>query len=104
MTKQREQFFLGHGKVLLSSEYFVLDGAEALALPTILGQTLTVRYRNSFEPKLIWKSYDSEGKVWFDSEFELWRFDVLSDSPKEEELLLQKILVAARELNPLFSS
>jgi hypothetical protein len=32
--------FYGHGKLLLTSEYFVLDGAMALAIPTVFGQHL----------------------------------------------------------------
>ncbi len=102
LSGQREQFFFGHGKVLLTSEYFVLDGAEALALPTTLGQTLTIRYKNSFTPKLTWKSYDSDGKIWFDASFELWRFKCLNPEKTAEMDVLQKILNVARELNPHF--
>jgi mevalonate kinase len=36
------QTFYSHGKLLISSEYAVLDGAQALALPTKFGQTLKV--------------------------------------------------------------
>jgi mevalonate kinase len=34
--------FYSHGKLLITSEYAVLDGAKALALPTRLGQKLSV--------------------------------------------------------------
>ncbi len=102
MSSQREQFFFGHGKLLLTSEYFILDGAQGLALPTTLGQTLTVRYKKSFEPKLIWKGYDSEGKLWFDASFELWHFEIATENPSEEIQILQKILQEARKLNPHF--
>ena len=44
--------FYSHGKLLLTAEYVVLDGAKALALPTKYGQSLTVK---TIEPlKLIW--------------------------------------------------
>ncbi len=102
MSSHREQFFFGHGKVLLTSEYYVIDGASALALPTTLGQTLTVRYKKSYEPKLIWKSYDSNGKQWFENTFELWRFDILGEDKSEPYLVLQDILRNARKLNPHF--
>ena len=35
--------FYSHGKLLLTGEYLVLDGALALAVPCKLGQSLTVR-------------------------------------------------------------
>ena len=45
-SKQKEasnsQSFYAHGKLLITSEYLVLDGAEALALPTVYGQSLEV--------------------------------------------------------------
>ena len=34
--------YYSHGKLLISCEYAVLDGAKALALPTKLGQRLDV--------------------------------------------------------------
>ena len=34
--------FYSHGKLLITAEYAVLDGAKALALPTKFGQTLEV--------------------------------------------------------------
>ncbi len=34
--------FRSNGKLLLTAEYLVLDGARAIALPTKLGQSLTV--------------------------------------------------------------
>ncbi len=35
-------FFSAHGKLLLSGEYFVLDGALGLALPANYGQHLAL--------------------------------------------------------------
>ena len=52
--------FYSHGKLLISSEYAVLDGAQALALPTKFGQTLNVE---SISGAIIhWKSISSTGK------------------------------------------
>ncbi|MBL7665666.1 MAG: hypothetical protein JNM93_11085 [Bacteriovoracaceae bacterium] len=99
---QREQYFFGHGKLLLSGEYFVLDGAHALALPTRLGQSLTVRYRKTFAPKLIWKSFDVEGHKWFEAEMELWQFNSINQETNETLEVLRKILQEARVLNPHF--
>jgi mevalonate kinase len=57
--------FHSHGKLLITGEYVVLDGATALALPTKFGQSLEVKTIE--EPYLIWKSYDDQGTLWFET-------------------------------------
>lgn len=94
----REQSYYGHGKLLLSGEYFVLDGAKALALPCKRGQIMTVRHARSNNPTLKWKSYGVNGELWFEAEFELWRFRLLSEET-EAALTLQNILRQARIQN-----
>ena len=100
--EKNTQHYFGHGKLLLSGEYFVLDGAKALALPTKVGQSMTVKYSQSFDPILYWKSYDVNGKLWLEAKFEFWHFDCLDENPKQEVLLLQKILRQARKQNSHF--
>ena len=39
--------FKSNGKLLLTAEYLVLDGAKALALPTSFGQQLLIENNNS---------------------------------------------------------
>ena len=99
---EKDQYYFGHGKLLLTGEYFVLDGALALALPTKVGQSLSVKYTPSFSPTLSWKSYDVNGDIWFDSEFEFWHFKCLDENPSEEALFLQKILQQVRKQNSHF--
>lgn len=94
----REQTYYGHGKLLLSGEYFVLDGAKSLALPCKLGQVMNVRHSRSDNPVLHWKSYDNEGKLWFEAKYELWRFRLLTEED-QASLDLQKILRQARHQN-----
>ena len=102
LPKNYDQFFFGHGKLLLSGEYFILDGAIGLALPTQAGQSMGISYSQSFDPKLIWRSYDAEGKLWFESSFEFWHFNCLNENPRFESLVLQKILRSARRQNKHF--
>lgn len=55
-----------HGKLLLSGEYLVLKGTEALAIPCKYGQSL------SFSPEqgsLHWKSFDVDNKLWLEASF-----------------------------------
>ena len=59
-----KQTFYSNGKLLITGEYLVLDGAKAFALPTKLGQNLTVE--NAQNNQIYWKSYDSDGALWFD--------------------------------------
>ena len=49
----------------------VLDDALSLALPTTLGQHLSVKeYKNSTSESLLWKSYTSDGDCWFEGIFQ----------------------------------
>ncbi len=102
--------FYGNGKLLLTGEYFVLDGAEGIALPTSLGQSLKVKYQHSYNPKLKWVGFDYNGEKWFEATFEFWHFDyieALDDSGipivKDEKIeILENILKSVRQLNPHF--
>ena len=58
-----QQKFYSHGKLLISGEYAVLDGALALAVPTRFGQHMSVRENNS--GILSWTSLDENGNAWF---------------------------------------
>ena len=96
------QRYYGHGKLLLSGEYFVLDGAVSLALPTKVGQSMSVKYSPSFAPVLHWKSFDVAGNLWFEAKYEFWHFDCLTPYPTADALMLQKILKYARRQNSHF--
>ncbi|MEK6624395.1 MAG: GYDIA family GHMP kinase [Bdellovibrionota bacterium] len=100
--KENAQHYYGHGKLLLSGEYFVLDGALALTLPVRFGQTLTVDYRPSYNPILTWKSYDVNKSCWFESHFEFWRFRCVDENPTPGALLLEEIFQQVRRQNPHF--
>ncbi len=63
------QTFYSNGKLLLTGEYLVLDGAKALALPTKMGQNLQVVTHD--KPTISWKSFDADGTIWFEDELEL---------------------------------
>jgi mevalonate kinase len=101
LIKSHQSFF-GHGKLLLTGEYLVLDGAKSLALPTTLGQTLNVKYERSYVPKLYWKSLDYDSKQWFEGTFEFWHFDVIETNNQDVAKFLQKLLRQARKQNAHF--
>lgn len=98
----QDQHFYGHGKLLLSGEYFVMDGAEALALPTSVGQSMKVKYRHSYQPTLNWKSIDHTGNVWFESDYEFWHFKPIKNQNLAKQDFVHEVLSAVRLQNPHF--
>ena len=93
--------FFSNGKLLISGEYVVLDGAISLAVPTKYGQSLTVENIN--ETKIIWRSLDEKGVVWFEKEFELANHAIQnSNSTDEISTRLVEILNVAKILNSDF--
>ena len=91
-----------NGKLLLTGEYFVLDGATALAIPTQLGQRMQVKESSGSE--IIWKSYDHLGQIWFEGKFDLMGFDIIQSSDPEIAERLRSVLRAACNLNSEFCS
>lgn len=56
--------FYSNGKLLITGEYVVLDGAKALALPTKFGQNLIIE--EGHNELIHWKSFDHDGSIWFE--------------------------------------
>lgn len=95
MYSEKVKTFRSNGKLLITGEYAVLDGALSLALPTKKGQLLSVLpHENGF----LWESFDCNNEIWFRSETDFW---AKTDNPIAQTL--QKILKTALELNPSFS-
>ncbi len=57
--------FYSNGKLLITAEYLVLDGAIAFALPTKFGQNLVVEPGKN--KKIAWTSFDSDKSIWFET-------------------------------------
>ncbi|WP_298754818.1 GYDIA family GHMP kinase [uncultured Psychroserpens sp.] len=94
--------FFSHGKLLLTGEYVVLDGANALAVPTRFGQSLTIE--TSQKQTIKWTSLDHQDHIWFETELEI-RNDKLKDTTHNDNPIsrrLLSILEAAKNLNPEF--
>lgn len=96
-----KQTFYSNGKLLLTGEYVVLDGALALALPTKFGQNLVVEPISTNQ--ILWKSFDQDGSVWFEDAF---TFDEIIHKPFDAENsvrnTLLEILHEAFQMNPDF--
>ncbi|WP_233884453.1 GYDIA family GHMP kinase [Tenacibaculum piscium] len=102
--------FYSNGKLLLTGEYLVLDGATSLAVPTKFGQDLTVEPIK--EKQLIWGSFTNTGECWFEATFDLPKLRLTSatfnsDKQGNAEFIaetLSDILQEAKKLNPDFLS
>lgn len=98
-----KKHFHSNGKLLLTGEYVVLDGAKALAIPTRFGQSMTVE--KNTDNRIHWESLDYKNRIWFEHTYEIGENTVLSTgrtNPTAEVLL--KILRKAKEMNPEFLS
>jgi len=72
------QEFYSNGKLLISGEYVILDGAIGLAMPTTYGQSLQLtKYEH---PHIKWKSMAHDGSVWFEAELEAYSLEIKSSS------------------------
>ncbi|MEY3366897.1 MAG: hypothetical protein RI973_52 [Bacteroidota bacterium] len=95
--------FHAHGKLLLTAEYFVLDGALALALPARRGQSLQIAAKDGGgDPLLHWRSLDEQGHCWFEAAFDCRHFEIAAAQDAGIAERLQQILREARRLNPGF--
>jgi mevalonate kinase len=96
-----EKTFYSNGKLLITGEYLVLDGAKSLALPTKFGQYLKVSSGDLGQIR--WTSFDNDDSIWFEETIsfnEIINFKD-SDNLSQRETLI-KILHEAHLLNADF--
>ena len=80
--------FKSNGKILLSSEYLVMDGAKSIALPAKLTQDLSVSKcdENSIE----WQSFDKHDNLWYEERFIVDNNNLVSLG--KENIISEKII------------
>ncbi len=96
--------FFANGKLLLSGEYFVLDGAKALAIPVNYGQSLDIATSPSIGKNSIlkWRALDHDESVWFEACFDLEALDVQHSSDSQISNKLLELISFCRKENPRF--
>jgi mevalonate kinase len=100
---QTTKTYTANGKLLLTGEYLVLDGANALALPTKLGQYLTVETDDKTKPIIHWQSYNSDSFCWFEAKFDLVTFEIIGTTSTEIAKMLIRIFeIIQSEKNDIF--
>lgn len=93
--------FYSNGKLLITGEYLVLDGAKAFALPTKQGQNLIIEKGKCNE--IFWKSYDADGSIWFEDTLSFSDIsNGITDENESVKTTLTTILHEAFKLNPDF--
>ena len=93
--------FYSNGKLLITGEYLVLDGAKAFALPTKQGQNLIIEKGKNNE--IFWKSYDADGSIWFEDTLSFSDIsNGITDENESVKTTLTTILHEAFKLNPDF--
>tara|TARA_R100001369_G_scaffold31211_3_gene55325 strand:- start:14495 stop:15430 length:936 start_codon:yes stop_codon:yes gene_type:complete len=102
--KSEPKTYRSNGKLLLTAEYVVLEGAKALAIPTKYGQSLTIEKNTT--KNIIWKSINELDEVWFEDEFLIndtsTKLKVKAKNYTDISKRLIQILKAAYDLNPKF--
>ncbi len=98
--EQNAKKYFAHGKLLLTSEYFVLDGAKAVALPCKLGQTLVVTKNNA--DCISWKAQDHQQNTWFEAK--IYPHHLYSQYETSDEVLTKvvELLRAIKKQHPAF--
>ena len=87
--------FYSNGKLLITGEYFVLNGALSLALPTVYGQYLEI---NDNDSNIInWTSYNNDKEIWFKCKIDKDNLDILYSSSKEISRILKELISYIRE-------
>ena len=92
--------FFSNGKLLITGEYVILDGALSLAVPSLLGQSLEVTNNESKHIK--WLSKNSDGRVWFNCTIRIDNLKVEKTSSNDISNKLTDIIKVIREVNPTF--
>lgn len=89
--------FSSNGKLLLTGEYVVLDGAKALALPTSYGQQLEVTATKS--GKVNWQSFDENKHIWFQDNIKI--SDILNPKYSSENEITSRLIQIFKALHTL---
>ncbi|ASV30652.1 GYDIA family GHMP kinase [Maribacter cobaltidurans] len=92
--------FYSNGKLLLTGEYAILDGARGLALPTKFGQFLTIK--KSKTGQINWQSLTDKNTPWFTADIDLKDFKILNTSDIISAQRLVEIFKETKVLNPSF--
>ena len=90
---EKGNHFFAHGKLLLTGEYAVLDGALAIALPTQYGQEMHIS--PSEREGIFFRSLTQEGTPWYEGQLFVGDTNPITQT-------LERILSQAQRMQPNF--
>ena len=90
---EKGNHFFAHGKLLLTGEYAVLDGALAIALPTQYGQEMHIT--PSEREGIFFRSLTQEGIPWYEGQLFVGDTNPIAQT-------LERILSQAQRMQPNF--
>ena len=90
---EKGNHFFAHGKLLLTGEYAVLDGALAIALPTQYGQEMHIT--PSEREGIFFRSLTQEGIPWYEGQLFVGDTNPITQT-------LERILSQAQKMQPNF--
>jgi len=79
------------GKLMLTSEYFAMDGALVLAVPTKLGQEFSFEEKNNEKSLIFWEAYH-QNKLWLRAVIDYKNWQILETNiPPSAEFILKTL-------------
>lgn len=79
------------GKLMLTSEYFAIDGALVLAVPTLLGQEFFFEEKDDENSLVLWKAYH-QNKLWLKAVINYKNWQILETNlPSAAEFILNTL-------------
>ncbi|MFP4023517.1 MAG: GYDIA family GHMP kinase [Thiohalospira sp.] len=94
--------FYSNGKLLLTGEYFVMEGSLALAVPLKSGQHLFVEKHKDAKPEIKWESYINN-KLWFLATYDYNSLDIIDTNDLYIANYLQKLLNYIKDKSDVLS-
>lgn len=88
------------GKLLLTSEYVVLDGALALAIPTKYGQDFTFDEVDDGNSTIIWEAFHQD-KLWLKAKIDYKSWNILETNLPKSALFIAKVLKTIQEISTI---
>lgn len=90
--------FFSHGKLLLTSEYMILDGALALAIPTQLGQKLIIEEIEDAQSLITWESF-CQNQIWIKTKINYQPWEILESNLTDSALFIMNIMKEIQKLS-----
>lgn len=88
--------FYSRGKLLITGEYFVLNGSLAFAVPLKLGQEMSVQYLEDRGGELIWDT-SIQNNPWFLAKYKLENLNLIDTTNKDQALFIQQLLLQLKD-------